>query len=78
MGSAHIFNVYIDLPKSQYYFTGRMSFWRVVLAVLSILFMSVDTAIDDILIRISRNIKRKLESVFMGIGGLFCPRVAYV
>jgi hypothetical protein len=76
-----VFDGTIDLPKSQYTFTLRATFWQTFFAVLSVLFVAIDTAINDIIDRIiasiSHNIKRKMENLTMTIGGLLCPRMAY-
>jgi hypothetical protein len=81
MGIEQVFNGTIDLPKSEYTFTLRATFWQTFFAVLSILFVAIDTAINDIIDRtiasVSHNLKQKMENLIMTIGGLLCPRMAY-
>lgn len=80
MGTGQLFNTYIDLPKSAYYFTLRVTFWQAFFSILSIFFMSMDTAINDIIehmvASISHNLRQKTETIMMRLGGLFVPQVA--
>jgi hypothetical protein len=81
MGIEQVFNGVVDLSKSEYFFTQSVTFWQVFFSILSIFFMSLDTAINDIvdriIISISHNLKQKMEKLVIEVGGLFCPRVAY-
>jgi hypothetical protein len=77
MGIEQVFNGVIDLPKSKYFFTLRVTFWQALFAFLHIFFVAIDTAINDIIDRAIATVKRKTEKLVMGIGELFCPRVAY-
>ena len=75
MGIDLIFNGVIDLPKSEYFFTIRVTFWQALVSFLSVLFLSIDTAIDDIIMRISHNIRQKYENIMTGFVGILCPQV---
>jgi hypothetical protein len=77
MGSDQLFISTIDLPKSDYFFTVRVTFLQALVAFLSVFFVAVDTAIEDVISLAVEKIKEKLEVLAMGFGGLFCPRAAY-
>jgi hypothetical protein len=77
MGIEQFFNGVIDLPKSAYFFTQRVTFWSAFFAALSIIFLSIDTAINDIILTISHNLKRKCENIAMGIVGMLYPKYGY-
>jgi hypothetical protein len=81
MGIEQVFNGVVDLSKSEYFFTQSVTFWQVFFSILSISFMALDIAINDIIDRaiasISHNLKQKMEKLTMEVGELFCPRAAY-
>jgi uncharacterized protein YggT (Ycf19 family) len=53
-----------------------MSFIVVILGFLSIFFVAVDTAIEDIISRVVEKISKVFEDIMMSFGGLLCPQVA--
>jgi hypothetical protein len=65
------------LPKTDYFFTVRVTFLQALVAFLSVFFVAIDTAIEDVISLAIKKIKEKLEVLVMGFGGLFCPRAAY-
>ncbi len=71
------FNTIIDLPISDYFFSNRITFWQIIISLISVFFVSIDTAIEDILTRISH----KIGECFMYVGiqamNLFCPKLSY-
>lgn len=76
MGTGQLFNVFIDLPKSDYFFTMRVTFLAALLGVLSVFFVAVDTAIEDIISCAVEKISKVFEDIMMSFGGLLCPQVA--
>ncbi len=72
-----MFEGIIDLPKSQYYFSGRTTFWQALFNLLSIIFLSIDTAIEDIISRIAYSIREKVEKVGIFLAGGLVPKMAY-
>ncbi len=73
---AEVFNGMIDLPKSQYFFTKRATFWQIVFNFLSIIFLSIDTAIEDIISRITYSMREKVEKIGVFLAGGLVPKVA--
>jgi hypothetical protein len=76
MGSASLFSVFIDLPESEYFFTPRITFWQIFFSIMSVIFVAIDTAIEDIISRVANKIKQKMENLVMSFGGMLCPQVA--
>ncbi len=68
---------FVDISKSKYFFTERCTFWQMVLNILSIIFVSVGTVIEDIIVSTSHILHGKIEEWGAILANLFTPKMAY-
>ncbi len=71
-----VFIATIDLSESQYYFSGRTTFFQAFFSLLSIIFLSIDTAIEDIIGKIAYSLREKAEKVGVFLVGGLMPKTA--
>lgn len=78
METASIFITEITLPKSEYKFVSRLTSWQILFNILSIIFIGLNTAIEDILGNTVKYFVAQIENVCISaITLLLYPKVRY-